>query len=164
MRSTASVRFWRQGLLPPVSAQWWLKGLFEGCGDFGSRRTGCGVAVVNGLSDFAAARSQELISFRRDLHAHPELSSQETRTTAAIVRRLQVAGLEPKVLNCSTGLVCDVGTGDVASSSAPARTSTRLPWTTNAAPITAPTSGSRTPVTTMCTTPRSCWGPELCPA
>ena len=50
---------------------------------------------MNGLSDFAAARSQELISFRRDLHAHPELSSQETRTTAAIVRRLQVAGLEP---------------------------------------------------------------------
>ena len=67
---------------------------------------------MNGLSDFAAARSQELISFRRDLHAHPELSSQETRTTAAIVRRLQVAGLEPKVLNCGTGLVCDVGTGD----------------------------------------------------
>ena len=67
---------------------------------------------MNGLSDFVAARSQELISFRRDLHAHPELSSQETRTTAAIVRRLQVAGLEPKVLNCGTGLVCDVGTGD----------------------------------------------------
>ena len=64
------------------------------------------------LSEFLQVRGEELISFRRDLHAHPELSSQETRTTASIVRRLQVAGLEPKVLNCGTGLVCDVGTGD----------------------------------------------------
>jgi len=64
------------------------------------------------LSEFLQMRGEELISIRRDLHAHPELSSQETRTTAAIVRRLQVAGLEPKVLNCGTGLVCDVGTGD----------------------------------------------------
>lgn len=64
------------------------------------------------LSEFLQVRGEELTSFRRDLHAHPELSSQETRTTAAIVRRLQVAGLEPKVLNCGTGLVCDVGTGD----------------------------------------------------
>ncbi len=64
------------------------------------------------LSEFLASREEELISFRRDLHSHPELSSEERRTTAALVRRLQVAGLEPKVLNCGTGLVCDVGTGD----------------------------------------------------
>jgi amidohydrolase len=64
------------------------------------------------LAEFLATRGEELISFRRDLHAHPELSEQETRTTAAVVRRLQVAGLEPKVLNCGTGLICDVGTGD----------------------------------------------------
>lgn len=64
------------------------------------------------LEKFVEARNEELIAFRRDLHAHPELSSEEHRTTAAIVRRLQVAGLEPKVLNCGTGLVCDVGTGD----------------------------------------------------
>ena len=64
------------------------------------------------LEEFLDAREEELIAFRRDLHAHPELSSQETRTTSAIVRRLQVAGLEPKVLNCGTGLVCDVGAGD----------------------------------------------------
>lgn len=61
---------------------------------------------------WAAAKADELIAFRRDLHAHPEVSSQEKRTTSALVRRLQVAGLEPKVLNCGTGLVCDVGTGE----------------------------------------------------
>ncbi len=64
------------------------------------------------IEHWAQSRAEELIAFRRDLHAHPELSSQETRTTAAIVRRLQVAGLEPKVLNVGTGLVCDVGSGD----------------------------------------------------
>lgn len=64
------------------------------------------------IEQWAQSRAEELIALRRDLHAHPELSSQERRTTATIVRRLQVAGLEPKVLNCGTGLVCDVGTGD----------------------------------------------------
>lgn len=64
------------------------------------------------IEQWVQARAEELIAFRRDLHAHPELSSDETRTTAALVRRLQVAGLEPKVLNVGTGLVCDVGTGD----------------------------------------------------
>lgn len=64
------------------------------------------------IEQWAHSRAEELIALRRDLHAHPELSSQERRTTATIVRRLQVAGLEPKVLNCGTGLVCDVGTGD----------------------------------------------------
>ena len=68
--------------------------------------------MSDALDTFLAARNEELIACRRDLHAHPELSSEETRTTAAIVRRLQVAGLEPKVLNCGTGLICDVGTGD----------------------------------------------------
>lgn len=68
--------------------------------------------MIDGLAEFLQARSHELIAFRRDLHAHPEVSSEELRTTAALVRRLQVAGLEPKVLNCGTGLVCDVGVGD----------------------------------------------------
>jgi amidohydrolase len=50
----------------------------------------------------------ELILFRRDLHAHPELARQEHRTTAAVVQRLRSAGLEPRVLPSGTGLVCDV--------------------------------------------------------
>jgi amidohydrolase len=50
----------------------------------------------------------ELISFRRDLHAHPELAREEHRTTATLVDRLRSAGLEPRVLPCGTGLVCDV--------------------------------------------------------
>ncbi|MGW5868040.1 amidohydrolase [Streptomyces sp. NPDC055239] len=51
----------------------------------------------------------ELIAFRRDLHMHPELGNQEFRTTAALKARLEQAGLEPRVLDIGTGLVCDIG-------------------------------------------------------
>ncbi|KPI03697.1 amidohydrolase [Actinobacteria bacterium OK074] len=51
----------------------------------------------------------ELVAFRRDLHMHPELGHQEFRTTAAIKARLEKAGLQPRVLDIGTGLVCDIG-------------------------------------------------------
>ncbi|MFJ6741242.1 amidohydrolase [Streptomyces sp. NPDC091279] len=54
----------------------------------------------------------ELVAFRRDLHMHPELGNQEFRTTAALKRRLEQAGLEPQVLSLGTGLICDIGDPD----------------------------------------------------
>ncbi|OEV03710.1 N-acyl-L-amino acid amidohydrolase [Streptomyces oceani] len=51
----------------------------------------------------------ELTAFRRDLHMHPELGHQEFRTTAAVKARLESAGLQPRVLDTGTGLVCDIG-------------------------------------------------------
>ncbi|MCF3136605.1 amidohydrolase [Streptomyces olivochromogenes] len=54
----------------------------------------------------------ELVTFRRDLHMHPELGNQEFRTTAAIKARLEKAGLKPRVLTVGTGLVCDIGMGE----------------------------------------------------
>ncbi|MDP5227443.1 MULTISPECIES: amidohydrolase [Arthrobacter] len=56
----------------------------------------------------------ELIEFRRDLHAHPELSFKEFRTTDRIVERLEAAGLSPKRLD-GTGVVVDVGDGPIAT-------------------------------------------------
>lgn len=58
--------------------------------------------VVKDLED-------ELIAFRRDLRAHPELSREEHRTTGAIATRLAAAGLSPRILPSGTGLACDVG-------------------------------------------------------
>ena len=49
----------------------------------------------------------ELVTFRRDLHQHPELSWHETRTTAQLVSRLEQAGLAPKALP-QGGIVADV--------------------------------------------------------
>ena len=53
----------------------------------------------------------ELVALRRDLHAHPELSWAETRTTRLVHERLLAVGLQPRLLPGGTGLVCDVGTG-----------------------------------------------------
>ncbi len=58
------------------------------------------------------AHHDELVALRRDLHAHPELSWGEVRTTRLLRERLLAAGLAPRVLVGGTGLVCDIGTGD----------------------------------------------------
>jgi amidohydrolase len=52
--------------------------------------------------------SDDLIEFRRDLHAHPELSWAERRTTDAVAERLAAAGLDVTRLE-GTGLIADVG-------------------------------------------------------
>ena len=61
-------------------------------------------ALVKGCED-------DLVALRRDLHAHPELSWAEVRTTRVLRERLAAAGLAPSVLPAGTGLVCDVGAG-----------------------------------------------------
>jgi amidohydrolase len=50
----------------------------------------------------------ELVAFRRDMHAHPELGHREHRATERLVARLRMAGLSPRVLPSGTGLLCDI--------------------------------------------------------
>jgi amidohydrolase len=50
----------------------------------------------------------ELIAMRRDLHAHPELSWREIRTTAVVAARIRAAGWRVKELPRS-GLVAEIG-------------------------------------------------------
>jgi metal-dependent amidase/aminoacylase/carboxypeptidase family protein len=52
--------------------------------------------------------SGELIELRRDLHAHPELSWAEERTTRVVTERLAEAGARVRRLE-GTGLVAEVG-------------------------------------------------------
>ena len=54
------------------------------------------------------AHRTELLELRRDLHANPELSWHERRTTDAVAARLEAAGLSVRRL-LQTGLVVDVG-------------------------------------------------------
>ncbi|WP_390097729.1 M20 family metallopeptidase [Actinomadura rubrobrunea] len=68
-----------------------------------------GAALQPQLDAFLARHEAELISFRRDLHMHPELGFAEHRTTKRIVERLTAAGLSPVVLPKGTGLFCDIG-------------------------------------------------------
>lgn len=60
------------------------------------------------IDGFLESHYDELIAFRRRIHAHPELSSAEYATTEAVVARLLVAELAPEVLPSGTGVVCDV--------------------------------------------------------
>jgi amidohydrolase len=63
------------------------------------------------LDAFLAEHEHELIEFRRDLHAHPEVGYSEHRTTSRIALRLEGAGLRPSILPKGTGIIADVGGG-----------------------------------------------------
>ncbi|MEV0289734.1 MULTISPECIES: amidohydrolase [unclassified Kribbella] len=68
--------------------------------------------LLSDLQSRIAAVRDEIVTVRRDLHAHPELGWHEVRTTELIRRRLVDAGLSPEVLPTGTGLICDIGSGD----------------------------------------------------
>ncbi|KAA2251196.1 amidohydrolase [Solihabitans fulvus] len=63
------------------------------------------------LDDWLAANSSEVIAWRRHIHANPELSRDEYRTTELISGLLRSVGLKPRALPSGTGLICDVGSG-----------------------------------------------------
>lgn len=48
---------------------------------------------------------QQVISWRRDIHQHPELGNHETRTAALIAKELRALGLEVKTEVAHTGVV-----------------------------------------------------------
>jgi amidohydrolase len=68
--------------------------------------------VILDLAGFIARHDAELVHLRRHLHAHPELGRAERESTALVARRLEAAGLRPRLLPTGTGLTCDVGSGD----------------------------------------------------
>jgi amidohydrolase len=55
--------------------------------------------------------TDELVTIRRDIHAHPEVAWLEERTTALVAKRLEEAGVSLQLLPKS-GLVAEVGTAD----------------------------------------------------
>src|SRR5262245_44173235 len=63
------------------------------------------------LDRWLAAHGAELVSLRRHLHAHPELSHHEFETAGLIARELSAAGLAPRMLPRGNGVICDIGTG-----------------------------------------------------
>ena len=105
------------------------------------------------------AHEAELIDFRRDLHAHPELGYHEHRTTRRIALRLAAAGLRPTILPKGTGLLVDIGSAPPSPVVACAPTLTRCRSATRRTFPTGPRSPTPvTPAATTCT-PRSCSAP-----
>ena len=78
---------------------------------------------VDAVEDVAAGRgpvwldgwmrrhTADVVSWRRQLHACPELGHAERVTTAFVAEALSAAGLSPRWLPRGTGLVCDIGAG-----------------------------------------------------
>ncbi len=65
------------------------------------------------LDRWLVSHGAELVALRRDLHAHPELSKHELRTTATVAGLLEAAGLKPRLLPTGNGIICDIA-GDPA--------------------------------------------------
>ncbi|MFC7447621.1 M20 family metallopeptidase [Rhodococcus daqingensis] len=61
------------------------------------------------IDRWVAEHTEDLSSWRRHIHAHPELARHEYATTEFVATRLIAAGLEPEILPGGTGLTCDVG-------------------------------------------------------
>jgi amidohydrolase len=66
------------------------------------------------LADWLTEHGEGLIALRRNMHAHPEVSGAEYATTELVRERLELAGMQPRVLAVGTGLVCDLDPEDSA--------------------------------------------------
>jgi amidohydrolase len=61
------------------------------------------------INDWLEENGAELITLRRQIHANPELSGQEFKTTEMVAQALESLGLSPQLLPGRNGLVCDIG-------------------------------------------------------
>lgn len=65
--------------------------------------------LANAAEIWLADHYENVLAWRRHIHAHPELGRQEFATTQFVATHLADAGLNPKVLPGGTGLICDLG-------------------------------------------------------
>jgi amidohydrolase len=65
--------------------------------------------VTTVVADVVAKHEQDLIELRRDLHAHPELSWSEERTSELVMARVEAAGWRITTYS-RTGFTADLGT------------------------------------------------------
>ncbi len=78
-------------------------------------RASAATAVQTGrhaVDAWLSEHMEDLISWRRHIHANPELSRTEFGTTEFVETWLVKAGLEPRKLPSGTGLICDIGPDD----------------------------------------------------
>lgn len=64
-----------------------------------------GATVADAVSDAVAAINPEVIQWRRDIHANPELGNREFRTAAKVAEHLQSLGLDVTTGIAHTGVV-----------------------------------------------------------
>lgn len=64
------------------------------------------------LDDWLTLSAPDVLAWYRHIHANPELSRREFATTELVAGLLSAAGLQPKLFDSGTGLICDVGAGE----------------------------------------------------
>jgi amidohydrolase len=64
------------------------------------------------LDDYLTASLPRLVELRRTLHRHPELSRQESATSALVLRELAAVGITGRLLPGGTGVIADIGSGE----------------------------------------------------
>ncbi|MBX3313524.1 MAG: amidohydrolase [Actinobacteria bacterium] len=73
--------------------------------------SGPAVPTADAVAAVVQRLEPELVALRRDLHAHPEPSWEEVRTTRVLLERLLAAGIAARVAPTGTGVIADVGIG-----------------------------------------------------
>lgn len=63
--------------------------------------------LISEINSHTANILPEIVEIRRYLHRHPELSEQEFATTDYLARQVETLGLQPKITEQGTGLICD---------------------------------------------------------
>lgn len=63
------------------------------------------------ITEVVDKNAEDLLELRRDLHAHPELSWAETRTSDCVVQRLKDSGWAVTLLE-GGGVIADIGSGE----------------------------------------------------
>ena len=69
------------------------------------------MTAADRIAERIGALADELVALRRDLHAHPEPSWEEHRTTRVLRERLAAAGIDSEVAPSGTGVVATIGVG-----------------------------------------------------
>lgn len=64
------------------------------------------------LDHLVTAVLPDVVEVRRSIHAHPELSGEEYRTTDLLADRLRAQGMLPRARTPKTGLTVELGSGD----------------------------------------------------
>jgi amidohydrolase len=67
------------------------------------------VSLAEIAQSWLAEHYDDLVAWRRHIHANPELGRQEFATTQFVASHLSDAGLNPKIMPSGTGLTCDLG-------------------------------------------------------
>ena len=64
------------------------------------------------LDAYLAGNLAALVGLRRQVHAHPELSRNESATSALILGSLHARGIKAELMRSGTGVVAEIGSGD----------------------------------------------------